>query len=154
MTATASRHTGERGPVEPIVEPLAEDPFAAFGPALGRVHQLAASYVASQATRPVSRRARAVEMVAALDEPLSEDGCDAATVAEEWFRRAEPGIVASAGPRFFGFVNGGSTPAALAGDWLASALDQNAGMWLSSPAAAQTELTVLRWLRELFGLPA
>ena len=48
----------------------------------------------------------------------------------------------------------GRTPAALAGDWLASAIDQNAAMWVMSPAAAQTELVVLRWLKELFGLPS
>lgn len=92
-------------------------------------------------------------MAAALDEPLPEEGCDPGDAVTEWLRRAEIGIVASPGPRFFGFVNGGATPAALAGDWLASAIDQNAGMWLASPAAAQTELTVLRWLKELFGLP-
>jgi glutamate/tyrosine decarboxylase-like PLP-dependent enzyme len=93
-------------------------------------------------------------MASALDEPLPEQGCAPEMAVAEWFARAEPGIVASPGPRFFGFVNGGSTPAALAGDWLASALDQNAGMWLSSPAAAQTELTVLAWLKDLFDLPA
>src|SRR5689334_13781122 len=92
-------------------------------------------------------------MAAALDEALPEEGVDPALAVGEWFARAEPGILASGGPRFFGFVNGGATPAALAGDWLASAIDQNAGLWLGSPAAAQTELTVLRWLKELFGLP-
>jgi glutamate/tyrosine decarboxylase-like PLP-dependent enzyme len=50
-------------------------------------------------------------------------------------------------------VTGGATPAALAGDWLASALDQNPGTWLLSPAGTQTELTVIRWLLELFNLP-
>jgi len=93
-------------------------------------------------------------MSSALDEPLPESGSDPVAVMTEWLARADVGITASPGPRFFGFVNGGSTPAALAGDWLASALDQNAGLWLASPAAAQTELVVLRWLKELFGLPA
>jgi glutamate/tyrosine decarboxylase-like PLP-dependent enzyme len=93
-------------------------------------------------------------MAAALDEALPENGSDPAAVVGEWFTRAERGITASPGPRFFGFVTGGVTPAALAGDWLASAIDQNAGLWASSPAAAQTELVVLRWLKELFGLPA
>jgi len=129
------------------------DPFAAYGPALARAHELAAAYLAGLATRPVSRRLGAAEMAAALDEPLPEHGIDPTAALEEWLVRAEPGIVATSGPRFFGFVNGGGTPAAVAGDWLASAIDQNAGLWVSSPAAAQTELTVLRWLRELFGLP-
>jgi glutamate/tyrosine decarboxylase-like PLP-dependent enzyme len=93
-------------------------------------------------------------MAAAFDEPLPEESSDPAAAVEDWYRRAEPGLVASPGPRFFGWVNGGSTPAALAGDWLASALDQNMAMWPMSPAGAQTELTVLRWAKDLFGLPA
>ena len=128
-------------------------PFAAVASALDRAHALARDYLTGLARRPVSHRAGPTAMAAALDEALPETGSDPAEAVAEWFIRAEPGIVASGGPRFFGFVNGGATPAALAGDWLASAIDQNAGMWLSSPAAAQTELTVLRWLKELFGLP-
>lgn len=141
--------SGER----PATDGPSVDPFATFRPVLECAFELAAEYLASLATRPVSRRPSATEMAALLDEPLPEGGTDPTAALEEWLARAEPGIVASAGPRFFGFVNGGSTPAALGGDWLASAIDQNAGLWLSSPAAAQTELTVLRWLRELFGLP-
>lgn len=129
------------------------DSYAASVRALDRVHELARAYVARLAERPVSHAASAAEMAAALDEPLPEHGSDPAAV-EEWLARAERGIVASPGPRFFGFVVGGSTPAALAGDWLASAIDQSPGIWTESPAGAQTELTVLRWLKELFGLPA
>lgn len=73
---------------------------------------------------------------------LPEPRCPAADAIQEWFSRAEPGIVRSTGPRYFGFVTGGATPAALAGDWL------------MSPTAAQTELTVIRWLLELFHLPS
>lgn len=122
--------------------------------ALARAHELSLAFLASLADRPVSRVPSPAEMQAALDEPLPETGGDPAEMLSEWLSRAERGITASPGPRFFGFVNGGATPAALAGDWLASALDQNAGMWAGSPAAAQTELVVLRWLKELFGLPA
>jgi hypothetical protein len=122
--------------------------------ALNRAHELASDFLASLPERPVSRCPLPADMVAALDEALPEHGSDPAAVVEEWFTRAERGITASPGPRFFGFVTGGVTPAALAGDWLASAIDQNAGLWASSPAAAQTELVVLRWLKELFGLPA
>ena len=130
------------------------DPFTATLSALDRAHDLARDYLLGLADRPVSRVATAQQMIDALDEPLPDEGADPAEAVAEWYRRAEPGIVASGGPRFFGFVNGGATPAAVAGDWLASAIDQNAGPWLSSPAAAQTEWTVLRWLKELFGLPA
>jgi glutamate/tyrosine decarboxylase-like PLP-dependent enzyme len=130
------------------------DSTAAMDRALTRAHELASTFLASLPERPVSRCPSPAEMVAALDEALPENGSDPAAVVEEWFTRAERGITASPGPRFFGFVTGGVTPAALAGDWLASAIDQNAGLWASSPAAAQTELVVLRWLKELFGLPA
>lgn len=122
--------------------------------ALVRAHTLASAFLQSLPERPVAALPSPDEMAAALDEPLPETGCDPAAAIDEWFARAERGITASPGPRFFGFVTGGVTPAALAGDWLASAIDQNAGLWASSPAAAQTELVVLRWLKELFGLPA
>jgi glutamate/tyrosine decarboxylase-like PLP-dependent enzyme len=122
--------------------------------ALGRAHELAATFLQTLDERPVSRAPSPEEMRRALDEPLPERGCDPADAVDEWFRRAEKGITASPGPRFFGFVTGGATPAALAGDWLASAIDQNAGLWAGSPAAVQTEQVVLRWLKELFGLPA
>ena len=82
------------------------------------------------------------------------DGEDPAAVVEALAAAAEPGLVASAGPRYFGFVTGGALPAALAADWLTSAWDQNAGLHAMSPAAADGEATVLGWCRELLGLPA
>ena len=121
--------------------------------ALRAAYALATAFLASLPQRAVSLVPTPQEMALALDEALPENGSDPAGVVGEWFARAERGITASPGPRFFGFVNGGVTPAALAGDWLASAIDQNAGLWAGSPAAAQTELVVLRWLQELFALP-
>src|SRR2546430_8479245 len=59
----------------------------------------------------------------------------------------------SAGPRFFHFVTGGSTPAALAADWLASALDNNAGLWISAPLGSKLEQVAIGWLKDLFRLP-
>ena len=67
---------------------------------------------------------------------------------------ADAGLVASAGPRYFGFVVGGSLPAALAADWLTSAWDQNAFSYVSSPAASVIEEIAGRWVREVLGLPA
>jgi glutamate/tyrosine decarboxylase-like PLP-dependent enzyme len=125
-----------------------------FHAAMEQAQELALEHLGSITERPVSRMATWDEMRAALDEPLPETGTEPEAAIAEWFERAAPGIVGSAGPRFFGWVLGGVTPAALGGDWLASALDQNAGMWGASPAAAQTEQVVLRWLKELFGLPA
>src|SRR6476646_10391658 len=128
------------------------DTFAQVVAAMDRAHALARQYVATLPERPVAARSSPAELAAALDEPMPEEQSDPAAVVDEWFRRAEPGIVASAGPRFFGYVVGGSTPAAVAGDWLATALDQCAGLYPASPAAAETELVVVRWLKELFGL--
>jgi glutamate/tyrosine decarboxylase-like PLP-dependent enzyme len=75
-------------------------------------------------------------------------------VIEALARDAPPGLVASPGPRYFGFVTGGALPAALAADWLASAWDQNAFNAVSSPAAAVVEEVACGWLLELLGLPA
>jgi len=60
----------------------------------------------------------------------------------------------SAGPRFFHYVTGGVTPAALAADWLASTLDQHAYNWIGSPFALRLEQISLDWLKDLFGIPA
>ena len=68
-------------------------------------------------------------------------------------RDAAPGLVASPGPRYFGFVTGGALPAALAADWLATAWDQNAFSAVSSPAAAVVEEVACGWLLDLLGLP-
>ncbi|HXT34747.1 MAG TPA: pyridoxal-dependent decarboxylase, partial [Chloroflexota bacterium] len=64
-----------------------------------------------------------------------------------------PGTVASAGPRYFGFVTGGALPAALAAHWLAGAWDQNVTLTVMSPTASQLETTALRWLLDLLALP-
>jgi len=64
-----------------------------------------------------------------------------------------PAATRSAGPRFFHFVTGGSTPAALAADWFTSTLDQNSFSWVSSPLGSQMEKVTVGWLRELFRLP-
>jgi glutamate/tyrosine decarboxylase-like PLP-dependent enzyme len=129
-------------------------PYDEATAALDRAYALAREWVAGLPERAVARAVTPAQLEAALDGPLPERGCDPGDALEEWFQRAEAGIVASSGPRFFGFVIGGTTPAALAGDWFASAIDQDAGFWPASPAASQTDLTVLRWLKELFGLPA
>src|SRR5438270_2230205 len=121
--------------------------------ALDAAYAAAARYLEGLRARPVGAAADAAAMREALGGPLPEQGEPAARVVEELARNADPGIVASGGPRFFGFVVGGSVPAALAADWLTSAWDQNAGLFVLSPAAAVVEETVLGWLRELFSLP-
>ncbi len=132
---------------------MAANPYDESVRALDRVHAIAREYVQSLPTRRVGKLVTPENLASAFDEPIPEHQSDPVAAVEDWFRRAEPGIVASPGPRFFGFVIGGATPAALAGDWLASAIDQNGGLWPASPASAETELTVIRWLKELFELP-
>ncbi len=62
--------------------------------------------------------------------------------------------MASAGGRFFGFVIGGSLPVTVAANWLATAWDQNAGLVVTAPVNAALEIVALRWLRQIFHLPA
>ncbi len=89
-----------------------------------------------------------------LGGPLSEQGTDPLAVIEELIAGAEPGLVAMPSGRFFGWVIGGVLPAALAADWLTSVWDQNAGLLVSSPAAAAVERVAGEWLLDLLGLPA
>ena len=104
--------------------------------ALDAAYVAALQYFERVATRQVGASADANTLRGALGGLLPERGEPAARVVEELARKADPGIVASAGPRFFGFVIGGSLPAAVAADWLATAWDQNAGLFVLSPAAA------------------
>ncbi|MER7758237.1 pyridoxal-dependent decarboxylase [Streptomyces sp. NPDC097619] len=85
--------------------------------------------------------------------PLPEDGAGTAAALAAFASRWEPRLSASAGPRYLGFVTGGATPAALAGDWLTAAHDQNSNSALD-PAGQDLEAETVGWLRELFGLPA
>jgi glutamate/tyrosine decarboxylase-like PLP-dependent enzyme len=89
-----------------------------------------------------------------LDGALPESGSDDETVIDEFVAAARQALVASPGPRYFGFVIGGSIPAALAADWLVSGWDNNGGLYACSPVASVAEETAGRWLVELFGLPA
>ena len=103
--------------------------------------------------RPVGARVGAGELRERLGGPLPEHPSDPAEVVAQLAELADDGVVASAGPRFFGFVVGGSLPAALAADWLAAAWDQNAGLFVLGPAAATVEDVAAGWLTDLLGLP-
>jgi glutamate/tyrosine decarboxylase-like PLP-dependent enzyme len=122
--------------------------------AIDAAYAAAVKFLEGVEARPVRASADAAAMREAFGGPLPEEGQPAAQVVEELARKAEPGICATPGPRYFGFVVGGSLPAALGADWLTSAWDQNAGLFVLSPAAAIAEETVCRWLTEMFELPA
>jgi len=91
---------------------------------------------------------------AALGGPVPDRGASAEDVLRDLDAAVRPGLVANAGPRFFGFVIGGVHPVALAADWLVSTWDQNHGLNVLSPSASVVEETAARWVLELLGLPA
>jgi glutamate/tyrosine decarboxylase-like PLP-dependent enzyme len=99
------------------------------------------------------RERDADEIADAIGGPLPDDG-DGALEALGQLAAARGAATRSPGPRFFHFVTGGATPAALGADWLASALDQNAFVWTSSPLGTRLEAVATNWLKELFRLPA
>lgn len=103
--------------------------------------------------RPVAAAADAAQVRAALGGPLPERGETPDEVIDALVAGATPGLVASAGPRHFGFVVGGALPAALAADWLVSAWDQCAAFHALSPAGAAIEEIAAEWLLDLLGLP-
>ena len=108
-------------------------------------------YLNSLAHRPVVPEPVDIAALARLDEPLPLQGTDPKRVLAMLDEIVSPATVAMAGPRFFGFVTGGSLPAALAANWLAGAWDQNASFYTSTPGVAHLECVVLRWLNDLFG---
>ena len=95
----------------------------------------------------------AAERLADWGGPLPDDGTGAPPALAELAERARPAATRSSGPRFFHFVVGGTTPAALGADWLTSAFDQMAFSFTSSPLAVRLETIAVDWLRELFELP-
>jgi len=120
---------------------------------LDRIAGLARDFLDTLPHRPVGARADLPSLRKAFGGVLPSAGADASTVIEHLVAAAEPGLVASAGPRYFGFVIGGSLPAALAADWLAAAWDQDAGLYACGPAAAVVEEVAAAWLLDLLGLP-
>jgi glutamate/tyrosine decarboxylase-like PLP-dependent enzyme len=114
----------------------------------------AEAFLATLDDRPVAARTDAAAVRDALGGPLPESGEDPTKVIDALAVGAEPGLVATAGPRHFGFVIGGALPAALAADWLVSVWDQCAAFHSLSPAAAAIEEIASAWLLDLLGLPA
>jgi glutamate/tyrosine decarboxylase-like PLP-dependent enzyme len=121
---------------------------------LKRTADLALEFLDGLPERRVGQSASLEELRAALGGPLPEQGADPREVIEHLARAADPGLIGMAGPRYFGFVIGGHVPAALAADWLTSAWDQNAGLYVSSPANSVVEEVAAGWLLEILGLPA
>src|SRR3954468_5146088 len=115
--------------------------------------RLAHEFVDSLATRPVGAQEGLEELRERFARPLTDAGEDPRTVIAELARDADPGLIASGGPRFFGFVIGGALPGAVAADWLPPPGDQTGGGYGASPALSVVEEVAASWVRDLLGLP-
>jgi glutamate/tyrosine decarboxylase-like PLP-dependent enzyme len=133
-----------------MADPLFER--AAATGALAQVFAAAGPYLDSLAERPVVDSG-AAGLLRDLGGPLPETGAGTDAAVRRLLEIGTAAGTASSGPRFFHFVTGGSTPAALAADWTASLLDQNSFARVSSAFGHEVETVVLDWLRSLFGLP-
>lgn len=120
---------------------------------LKAAHAIATEYLDHVADRHVGGTATRDALMAALGGPLPIGAADPVDVIEQLAARADAGIVASAGPRYFGFVTGGSVPVTMAADWIGTAWDQNAALNVMSPSISAIEDIVAGWLLEILGLP-
>ncbi|MDP9027947.1 MAG: aminotransferase class V-fold PLP-dependent enzyme [Actinomycetota bacterium] len=131
--------------------PAAED---SYRDALSRAEGHVLDWLGSVNERHVGPTATVEELTDAFGGPLQDGPTDPGAVIDELARTAEPGLMAMPSGRFFGWVIGGTLPAALGADWMVSAWDQNAAMRLATPATAAAEEVAGQWLLELLHLPA
>jgi glutamate/tyrosine decarboxylase-like PLP-dependent enzyme len=115
--------------------------------------QRCARYLSDVQARAVAPSAAAIDALRRLDTPLPAAASAPAQTLALLDELVSPATMAMAGPRFFGFVIGGSLPAALAANWLAAAWDQNAAFLAPTPGVARLEQVALGWLNELFDFP-
>jgi glutamate/tyrosine decarboxylase-like PLP-dependent enzyme len=111
------------------------------------------AYRAGVAERTVAQPVDLEALREAFGADVPDDPTPADEVLRELVKVAEPGLVASAGPRYFGFVTGGSVDSAMAADLMATGWDQNAFTLVMSPAAIAAEQVAGRWAKELLGIP-
>src|SRR5690348_6109466 len=124
-----------------------------FREVLERTLAHALAYLEHLEDTPVGATASLAELRQRFGGQLPNAGAEATQVIDELVADAAGGIVGSAGGRFFGWVIGGSLPAALAADWLTAAWDQNAASYACAPAETVIEEVTGAWLKELLGLP-
>ena len=130
------------------------DPRFDLAALLERAAELSRAYLTALPTRHVGPRANAADIAARLSVPLPAGPEDPQSVIERLARDLDLGLVATAGPRYFGFVTGGALPASIAADWLTAAWGQNAALHAMSPAASAAEDVASAWMKELLGIPA
>ena len=120
---------------------------------LNQAHRYAAQYLEGVDHREVYPNDQNIANLAAFEESFPEIGSDPAQTLALLHSHGSPATVAQGGGRYFGFVNGGVHPPALAARWLADVWDQNAALSVMSPIAAKLESVCEHWLTELFRLP-
>src|SRR3954451_6216613 len=120
---------------------------------LSRRGEVGADFLDSLEDRPVFPQASQHDLRQTLRVPLQDEPLKPQRVVEELVAAADPGLVAMPSGRYFGFVIGGGLPAALAAEWLTSAWDQNAGLYVGGPSASVVEEVVREWVCDLLGLP-
>ncbi|MFI5712830.1 pyridoxal phosphate-dependent decarboxylase family protein [Kribbella sp. NPDC051620] len=151
----ASRGLDEwHGTVAFMEEQMADQSGPELRELFGRAAARAAEYRESLGERPVGAAKSFAEVRDDFRRPLGEKGRPPGEVIDELVTLAEGGLVASAGPRYFGFVVGGALPAASAADILAVGWDQNGWNSVLSPTAAAAEDAAGEWLKDLLGIPA
>src|SRR6266581_1394369 len=149
MASTPStRSESGRSSLSGVPDPLSD--HANIAAALDLAAKEAKAYLAGIDDALV--RPRTNDVVREMD--LPDEGIGSLGALGELVEAADKGSTRSAGPRFFHFVMGGDTPAALGADWLTSTLDQNAYNWVSSPLAARIEQIAIDWLKGMFGIAA
>lgn len=121
---------------------------------LAETAERATRYISEIGNRRVAPLPEQIDRLEALGGPLPETPSHPLEVLALLDEVGSPATVATSGGRYYGFVNGGTLPAALAANWLAGAWDQNAAMRVMSPIAAKLEEIVMAWMTELLGLPA
>jgi len=140
-------------PVSNPSRPSALSPSDARAALLKRAARDAMDYLEGEDARSVAPSAKAVAALSNLRGPLPPGPTSAEAVLHLLHEFGSPATVAKNSGRFFGFVNGGCLPAALAASWLVSTWDQNAAFFVQSPVAITLEEVALEWVRELLGLP-
>jgi hypothetical protein len=121
--------------------------------ALDRAHIHALAWLDSVPDRPIGPRQTADEVLAKLATPLPDGPSDPAAVVDLLAEIGDPGLMAMGSGRFYGWVIGGTLPAAMAADWLVSAWDNTPGLRYIAPTAAAAEDAAAGWLLDLLGLP-
>ncbi|HEY3706263.1 MAG TPA: pyridoxal-dependent decarboxylase [Terracidiphilus sp.] len=120
---------------------------------LDHAKNAALDYLAGVNDRPVAPSSEAIAALDQLGGPVPDQPTDAEAVLDLLHKYGSPATVANGGGRYFGFVNGGCVPAAMAAGWMVNTWDQNAAMHVQSPTAVLLEETAIEWVRQLLGLP-